>query len=238
MPDLGPLVSAVFDVLGPVLRAALKTLLRTVAGMLILAGLCTSLAVWFASRDSAWAGVVTGVCCVALSGAATGLLAVKNAILRGVLEGVRSLGLGAKTVKAIFSLLGVTESSTHGERGGLVTHAAERIPLRDAEARLRRAAQALLQERSSQSGARGWLAKKLLGATVEKVERLTLARFHADDSGHGGIDLAKVQAELAASADTLLALQIEAQAQRLTRLIAIGYMLTVALIAVLATEAF
>jgi hypothetical protein len=174
---------------------------------------------------------------VALSGIATGALAVKNAVLRGLLEGVRSLGLGAKTVKAMFGLLGVTDNSTHGERGGRVTQAAERIALRDAEARLRRAAESLLQEPSSQRGARGWLAKKLLGATVEKVERLTLARFRADESAHGGIDLAKVQAELASNVDMLLALQIEAQAQRLTRLIAVAYVLAVALIALIASEA-
>lgn len=238
MPDLGPLVSALFDVFGPVLRAALKALLRTVAGMLILASLCTCFAVWYAAQDSAWAGLATAVCGLALGGVATGLLAVKNAILRGVLEGVRKLGLGAKTVGAIFSFLGVTESSRHGERGGLVTQTAERVPLRDAEARLRGAAEALLRERSTQSGMGGWLAKKLLSTVVDKVQRLTLAQFHADNSLHGGIDLAKVQAELATSADTLLAAQVEAQAQRLTRVIAVGYMLVVALIAVTMRTAF
>jgi hypothetical protein len=238
MPDLGPFVSAFLDVFGPVLRAAFKAMLRTIAGMLILAGFCTSLAVWFAGRDSAWGGLVTAACCLVLSGVATVMLAIKNAILRGVLEGVRKLGLGAKTVNAIFSYLGVTDNTTHGERGGLVTHAAERVPLRDAEARLRGAAESLLRERSSQSGVRGWLSKKLLHATVEKVESLTLARFHADAGAHGGIDLGKVQAELAASADHVLAAQIEAQAQRLTRMVAVLYMLAVFLIAAVVTEVF
>jgi hypothetical protein len=238
MPDLGPFAGALFDLLGPVLRAALKTLLRTIAGMLILAGLCSALAVWYATSTSGWAGLVTAACCLALSGVATGMLAIKNAVLRGVLEGARSLRLGEKTVGAIFGFLGVTQGSSHGERGGVVTHAAERIPLRAAEARLREAAEALLRERSSQPGMRGWLSKKLLTATVEKVERLTMARFHAEESAHGGIDLAKVQGELAGSVDILLAQQIEAQARRLTRLIALGYMLAVALVAVLVTAAF
>jgi hypothetical protein len=238
MPDLGALVSPLFDLFGPVLRVALRALLRTVFGMLILASVCSALAVLYAARESVLGGLVTAAFCLVLSGVATGLLAAKNAVLRGVLEGVRSLGLGAKTVTAIFSYLGVTDASTHGERGGLTAKVAERIPLREAEARLRSAAESLLHERSTQTGVRGWLARKLLGAIVEKVERLTLARLHAMDSDHGGIDLAKVRAELATSADTLLARQIEAQMQRLTRLVAIGYMLSVALVAVVAGAAF
>jgi len=238
MPDLGPAVVALLDVLGPVLRPALKALLRTVAGMAVLAAGCTGLAVWFSWQHSMGCGLTTAACCLALSVVTTGALATKNAVLRGLLEGVRGLGLGAKMMNALFGSLGVTESSPHGERGGLGLRAAEKVPLREAEARLRKAAQSLLHGRSIQGGLRGWLSKKLLTATVERVERYSLARLRADASAHGGIDLLKLQAELASTIDDGLARQLEVQAQRITLLVGGGYVLLEAVIAVVVIEAF
>jgi hypothetical protein len=163
-------------------------------------------------------------------GAMTGLLAVKNAVLRGVLAAVAQLGLGKRAVLLVFSRLGVDDAGAHGERAGTLGRAAERVPLREAEQQLTQVVLSLLAERSGKSGVRAWVARGLLATVLARVQAFTLARFREDGAQHGGVDLVKVRDELGGSVDGLIATQVLAQLNRLNVVVVAGYAAFVALL--------
>jgi hypothetical protein len=147
------------------------------------------------------------------------LLAVKNAVLRGLLAGVEKTQLGAKAVGLVFGQLGVRDEAT-----GAVAQLAQRVPLREAEAKLTGVVEGVLKARAEQRGLRAWVARGVLSAVVVRVQALTLARFRSEDLAHGGIDLLRVRDELVLAADALIVTQVNQQALRLTGLVAFGYL--------------
>lgn len=161
----------------------------------------------------------------------TGILAVKNAILRGLLHGIGRLKLGAKVLRIVFDQLGVTDDSSQGERAGVIGRTVERIPLRVAEDRLRSAVHGLLQQRAAQTGLRAWFARNLMNATLERVEALTLSRFRADDAKLEGVDLRVVRDELGDGIDAAIGNQVVAHLNRLNLLIAGLYVILSGLVA-------
>jgi len=232
MPDLGPVFGALLDLFGPVIGAALKALLKTVFGMVLLGAVVTVTTVYFAAQGSWLRALIAAALSLVALAIVTGILAVKNAIMRGLLHGLKKLQLGNKVLMLVFNQLGVTEKSTQGERAGAVGRAVEKLPLRDAEAKLSGAVLSLLAERAGKTGVRAWLSRKLIEAALTRIETLTLARFREEDSRTGGVDLLVVRDELAASIDGTLAGMINAQLNKLNLLVAGLYVVFAVLIAI------
>lgn len=233
MPDLGPVFGALLDLFGPVIGAALKALLKTVFGMALLGAVVTLTTVYFAAQGSWLRGSIAAVLSLVALAIVTGILAVKNAIMRGLLHGLKKLELGKRVLTLLFNQLGVTEKSTQGDRAGSVGRAVEKLPLRDAEAKLSGAVLSLLGERAGKTGLRAWLARKLIEATLKRIEAITLARFREEDSRTGGVDLLVVRDELASSIDGTLAGTLSAQLNKLNLLVAGLYVLFAIAIAAL-----
>ncbi len=232
MPDLGPVFGALLDLFGPVIGAALKALLKTVFGMALLGAVVTVTTVYFAAQGSWLRGLIAAVLSLVALAIVTGILAVKNAIMRGLLHGLKTLQLGTRVLTLLFNQLGVTENSKQGERAGAVGRTVERLPLRDAEAKLSGAVLSLLAERAGKTGVRAWMARKLIEAALTRIEAITLARFREQDSRTGGVDLLVVRDELAASIDGTLASGIAAQLNKLNILVAGLYVVFAVLIAI------
>ncbi|MEW6433975.1 MAG: hypothetical protein AB1730_20940 [Myxococcota bacterium] len=220
MPDLGPAVGALLKVFGPVIGAALKALLRTVVGMVLLGVVVTIATVAYVAQGS-WVrgGIAAALVLVALA-IVTGILAVKNAVMRGLLHGLQKLALGKRVLGVLFAKLGVTEDSTQGERAGAIGRTLERVPLRDAETKLRGAVNAVLSERAEKTGVRAWMARKLIAAAVTRIEAITLARFRTQDAKAGGVDLLVVRDELSTTIDETLASTIASKLNALNLAVA------------------
>lgn len=231
MPDLGPAVGALLEVFGPVIGAALKALLRTVFGMVLLGVVVTVATVAFVSQGAWQRGVLAAVLLLIALVVVTGVLAVKNAVMRGLLHGLQKLALGRRVLGVLFAKLGVTEDSAQGERAGAIGRTVERLPLRDAEARLRGAVNAVLSERAEKTGVRAWLARKLIASAVTRIEAITLARFRSQDMKTGGVDLLVVRDELSTTIDQTLASTIASKLNVLNVAIAGLYVLLAATIA-------
>ncbi|MBL8953451.1 MAG: hypothetical protein JNK82_21935 [Myxococcaceae bacterium] len=231
MPDLGPVFGALLDAFGPVIGAALKALLKTVFGMVLLGAVVTGTTVYFAAQGSWLRGLIAAALSLVALGVVTGILAVKNAIMRGLLHGLQKLQLGTRVLKLVFNQLGVTEESTQGERAGSVGRVVEKLPLRDAEARLSGAVNGLLAERAAKTGLRAWLARKLVESALQRIERITLAKFRSEDAKTGGVDLLVVRDELAAGIDGTLASTISGQLNKVNILVAGLYVVFAVVIA-------
>ena len=231
MPDLGPVFGALLDLFGPVIGAALKALMKTVLGMVLLGFVVTSATVYFAAQGSWVRALVAAVLSIVALAVCTGILAVKNAIMRGLLHGLTRLSLGTRVLKLLFNQLGVTENSTQGERAGAIGRTVEKLPLRDAEAKLSGAVKSLLDERAGKTGVRAWMARKLIEAALTRIESITLARFRSEDAKAGGVDLLVVRDELAAGIDTTLAKGISASLNKVNLLIAGLYVVFAVVIA-------
>jgi hypothetical protein len=229
MPDLGPAVGAFLELLSPILGPVVKAFFRTTFGMVFLVLCCLGISVTLAAHGSVLRGVIAGVGCAALGAFVTFFLALKNAVLRGLVAAVERVTFGARAVKLIFSKLGIDDASE--SHGGLLG-TAERMPLRQAEEKVRGVVMGLLNERAQKSGLRAWLARKIMASVLDRVETLTLARFRSEDAAKGGVDLRVVRDELGASVDGLIARQVTAQANRLTAMVAIAYSVATVLIGI------
>jgi hypothetical protein len=217
MSDLGPAVGAFLEVFGPVLGVALRSLVSTALGLAVFCVACATGSAWLAADGSWTRGLVAGGLCLLGGVAVTGVLAVKNGVLGGLLAAVEKVALGGRAVRLIFGQLGV------GDETGAVGALVERVPLGDAEARLKAVIERLLAERAAKSGLRAWLARATMAAIFLRVETFTLARFRADASAGGGVDLRLVRDQLGSSIDSLIAGEVRAQLRRLNVLVAGAY---------------
>ncbi len=220
MPDLGPAFGALLELFGPVVGEALKALLRTVFGMVLLGAAVMACTVGYAAQGSWLRGLIAGGLCAVALAVVTGILAVKNAVMRGLLHGIERLGLSAKLLRILFDQIGVTEASEQGERAGAVGRAAERVPLAQAEKRLRGAVEGLLGQRAAKTGVRAWMARKVMAGTLVRVEAVTLTRFREDDAKLGGVDLKLVRDELGAGIDGAIGRSIASKLNALNIVIA------------------
>jgi hypothetical protein len=209
MPDLGPLAGALMELLRP----ALKALLGTAVGMAIFSIALAGGSFYLAAQGGSTGGaVLAGILALVVGAIFGGILSLKRAVLSALLSGLSRLALGSRVLGVVFSRIigvaGVAGDGAAGDRGGAVARTVERLPLADAEARLRGAVSSLLAE-----GESGWLRRRLRERLLESVERVTLARFRAEGAG---VDLLKVRDELAGQIDGLLAAQIGAVMTKLT----------------------
>jgi hypothetical protein len=233
MPDLGPVFGALLELFGPVIGAALKALMKTVFGMVLLGALVTSVTVYEAAQGSWLRALIAAVLSLVALAIITGMMAVKNAVMRGLLHGLKTLNLGTRLFTMLFDKLGVTEESKKGDRAGALGRAVERIPLQQAEERLSNAVLSVLAERAGKTGFRAWLAGKLISSAVERIQSITLARFRSENAKAGGVDLIVVRDELIVTIDKTLAGMISAQLNKLNFVFATLYVVFAVAIAVL-----
>jgi hypothetical protein len=225
MPDLGPAFAGLLELFGPIIGAALKALLRTVFGMVLLGVCVTGATVYFAAQGSWTRGAIAaGLSLIALV-IVTGMLAVKNAVGRGLLLGLEKLSLGKRVLTMVFNRIGVTDESDHADRAGAAGRLAEKLPLREAEEKLTNAVNGMLAEGAGKGGVRGWMMTKLLNATLVRVQALTLTRFRSDTNSASGIDLRVIRDELAGVIDGKLSSTVASKLNLLNLMIAGVYVL-------------
>jgi hypothetical protein len=198
MPDLGPLVEALF----PLVRTALGIALRTTIGMVALGLALAGGAFWLAAEGSWLRGLLAALLAFVLCAVLGGVLAIKRAVLGALAAGSRRSRVGERTVGLLFDRM--------AEHVGFV----ERLPLAQAEQALRRAIQGLL---AAEGG--NWLQRRLRASLLEKVEAITLARLRAEG---GGVDLQRVRADLCATVDARLLETLRGAVSRLTLLLVLA----------------
>lgn len=211
MPDLAPVVGGLFDLLTPILGPALRAFLRTTAGMLLLGLVLAGASFYWAAQGSVLRGALACALAFGLCAAIGFVLAGKRAVGRGLLHGVQRLGLGQRLLGTIFDRL----------PGSKAARSVETLPLAQAEARLAEAVHGLLAAQEQGGGLGGWLRRKLQARMLLGVQQLTLARFRQAGSEATGIDLVKVRGELAGSVDRLLGDKIHSAVQSATVLLVV-----------------
>jgi len=187
---------------------ALRVLLRTAAGMMLLAVVLSG-AAFLVAFDGSWLRGALAVALVLVEVAVVGaVLSVKRAVLGGLAGGLERQHLGRSAALLLFSPQGPL---------GRASAAAERVPLAEAEQKLGAAAQSMVGEAAQRRGLRGSLARRIQERLAGMIQQVTLARFRADAAEHGGgVDLAQVGAEIGDRADALLSARVRGAGNRLT----------------------
>jgi hypothetical protein len=195
MPDLGPLAGELAELFKPMLRSALGAFFRTAAGMLLLGLGAAGLSAWIAGGASPVRGLFGVAVTLVIFAVLGGLLVVKRAVGKALIEGLRRFGVGRRVSELLFAqMLGVSAEAAQGERGVGLARVAEQLPLAEAEERLSRAVHTLTAPRPGKK--QRWLARIVERRMIATVERYTLDRFRDEARTTGGVDLIKVQQEL------------------------------------------
>jgi hypothetical protein len=182
------------------LRAFVTTLAAFAAAGAVLAGV----AYYFLREPKLAYGILGAVVALAESLATGFFLGLARAKAATVAHALGKLRLGRSLVALVFDrMLGVAGGDP-GERDGKVARGLERVPLAKAEEWLTRAARGVIGEPESV----GWLRRRVRTALTKAVHRYTLARFRADGTAHGGVDLLKVRGELEDTIDDALVAKV------------------------------
>ncbi len=191
---------------GRLLLVALRSFLVTVVAFTALGLVLAAVSWYWMSRTHAVYGLVAGVVALLEAVALGIILGGKRALVMALVEGLRTYRLGGTVVGLLFRrVLGASAEAPAGERGAWLARAAERVPLAQAEARLNGAVSTVLAAPGEGGGALGWGRRRLQARLVAAVGKYTLARFREEGAKEGGVDLVKVQAELATRVDNALA---------------------------------
>lgn len=186
MPDLGPLAGAVVSLVG----AAVSSFLHTILALAALGVALATGASLIAADGSVLRGILGAALALTVTCALGVPLAARRAVLAALLDGVRRHGVGRAAVDLVFE---------RAQLGKTV----ERVPLAEAERRVRTAVAAI--GRPAGSGLGGWVRRRLEQRLLRLIETITLARFR---EGGADLDAAAVRAELGQRADELLARRI------------------------------
>ncbi|WP_394830580.1 hypothetical protein LVJ94_29145 [Pendulispora rubella] len=230
MAPLGAIAGSAYEIVGPLVGRALRAFLTTLLGMAALTVVMAG-AAFFTSRgaagaDAPWLRWAVPVLVALVAGAVLAvLLASKRAIAMALVEGLGRFRLAERLVRSVFAKLG----------DGQLARGLERLPLADAEHRLRSAVQAMLGQRAEKGG---FFATRIHDAALRQVERLTLAKFREANARTGGVDLALVRDELAQRGDELLRDAILDRATKLTYMVAAAYVAGVLVVAYTVREFF
>ena len=223
MADFGALWKGATTLAG----VALRTFARTVAGMVLLGIVLAGVSYYLAAQASVFRGILAAFVALAVCTVAGFVVAGQRAVAVALLRGLHEYRLGEGLLRLLFErLLGVSDEQAHGQRGGIVAKAAERVPLAQAETRLTDAATALLRTPAAGGGLTGWLRRKVQGRLLRAVERVTLAEFREQGAAHGGVDLVKVQHDLGQRIDGLVADRVGGGAVTMTILALVLAILT------------
>lgn len=216
MPDLAPVVGALFDLIGPLLGTALRTFLGTAAGMFVLG---IGLAIYgfrTAAEAGGWKGLLAALASLGIALALGVVLAGKRAIGKALARGIQGGQLGRRTVGMLFErMLGLDTGGDKGERGGSLARTLERLPLAEAETRLASAVRSLVDAPPDARGLKAKLARKIQLKLLDLVEKVTVARFRQEGQA-GGIDLALVRDELSDRMDQMLSERVQGALARVT----------------------
>jgi hypothetical protein len=212
MADLGPALGALGELAAPLLGRALRAFIATTFGMLTL-GVLVAVGSVYALGDKGGKHMLLGALCAVLLFTVGGFaLAGQRAVGSALLEGLKRAQLGTRTVRALFDALAATRGA----------QALERLPLAQAEEKLRAVAHQIITSPVEGGGLRASLGRKIRNGLVEKVEALTVKRFRAEGADAGGIDVKRIGEELAAKADDALADQVRGLMTRATLVIVLG----------------
>lgn len=172
MPDLGPLV----DVAAPLGAAAVKSLLETTAGAVVLTVVTTAGCFMIAYDGSPLRGLLAAVLVVVVGIVVGTVLAVKTAVVGAIRAGIERLALGRRLSERVFAKLEGTAVAEH----------AERVPLAQAEQMLRGA---IGNVRREDLAGKSWAVRKVGDKVLSAIETLTLTRFREEGRTTGGIEM-------------------------------------------------
>ena len=202
---------AIIELVGSAASEALKAFLRTALGMLVLAFVLSGVAFAIAFEGVWWRGALAVLLTLVNAAVIGGILSVKRAVLGALASGLQQQHLGQRAARMVFS------------PDGPLGKAAERVPVAEAERRLRAAVEGILGQRAQQTGVRARFARGIQTRLLLGVEQVTLARFRSDAAEHGGgVDLARVGVELGDRADQLLFSKVRGAANKLTAALVLG----------------
>lgn len=175
------------------LWTAVRAFLVTLA-ILTIAGVLFAWVAYQAVRELSWIYCVAAPLLALVESIALGIvLGYKQAITAAVIEALRTLRLAGALVKIIFEkMLAISDDGPQAGRGEKLESALTKLPLRNAEARLAAATQAILGD----PGESSFFRKIIRNWLVKLVHRYTLRRFRKEDAEHGGIDVVKAKNEL------------------------------------------
>jgi hypothetical protein len=200
------------------LRSFLGTLL-----IVFLAGVVLAAVSAYLLRDHPLYASIAAVIALAEALASGIVLGGKRALVMALVHGVRSFHLGRSAVRLVFErLLGVSAADPFGERGGMA-RLAERLPLAQVERSLTSVAERLGAEEQG-----GRLRRTIHARLIGMVRKYTLARFREENARHGGVDLARVQAELEEKIDDRLVSRLRSGLNLWTAAVVCGLPLVVA----------
>jgi hypothetical protein len=219
MPDLGPVAEALAPVVSEIVGPILKVLLKTAAGMIFLTLLVAGVS-YEVAADGNWkhglAGMALGLVTCGICG---GLLTAKRVALSAVKAAIQKARLGKKMLALVFErMLAVNAKDNFMERGGSVAKTVERLPLAQAEARLKSVVDSLVDAPEAGGGFRGWIKRSVQEALVRRVEAVTLAEFRESGAGEGGVDLAVTHHKLGDLVDNKIVAGIDAAMLKVTAL--------------------
>jgi hypothetical protein len=191
-----------------------------------LAGVVLAVASYYFLRDLHWVyGLIAVAAALVESLIAGVMLGAKRGIAMAVVQSLEKLQLGRVITHSAFDkMLGVTEGNDAGERGHVVTKAAERVPLAQANEKLH----AAIVKLTGEAQGAGWLRRKIQAWLMDAVEKFTLAQFRDENAQHGGVDLVKVRDELERRVDQALVERVRGGVKMVTMLVMIGLPLLVA----------
>jgi len=212
MSDLSARVTPAYEAAAPLVTAALRTFVGTVLTMVFAALAASGLSYAIgASRGAPTHGLVSALLTLVLFGFVGGLLAVKRAVVRAALAGVRQGSLGRKMTSAIFSRMRELNALDGRLERGLA-----RVPLAQAEASLKRAAQAMFEERARRGGVRGWVLNAVHSRLIRRIEAMTLVSLREESARTGSIDLELASQALGAQIDEGIVQVFEASLTKMT----------------------
>lgn len=206
MPDLGPAAGALLEIGAPLVGRAFRAFAGSVLGGFVLAVLVAAGCWHVASERSATHGALAVVISLALFAVATVLVAGKRAVFAALIHAAGAARLGERAMALVFDRLVATET------GVAAAQAAERLPLADAEAKLRRVVDALVRE----DAGGGFVRSRVRRALLERVELVTLAELRVQGAPTGGVELSRVRAALSGRIDGLVVGSLEGAALKIT----------------------
>lgn len=200
---------------------AMRGLLKTALGTMVLAFVLAGIAFWIAFDGSWPRGVLAAVLVLMEAGVIGAILTAKRAVLSGLAGGLRSQHLGQRAASLLLS------------PDGPMGRVAGAIPVAEAERRLRLAVDSMLGLAAQREGIRASIARAIQERLLRMIEQVTLARFRADAAEHGGgVDITKVCEEIGNRADELLLGQVRGVANRLTAILVLASTAIAVLVAV------
>jgi len=223
MADYRSLLESTAGLAWVAIRTFLATLLLlTVAGS-VLAG-CA----YYALREQPLYGVLAAALALLEALAAGVMLGGRRALVAASGHGLRKFALGRSSVRFVFErLLGVSPEQVPGERAGRVARTLERLPLAQAEQRLRDIIGQITAAPPGGGGVSGWLRRRVQAALFGLVGKYTLARFRQEGADEEGVNLVKVQADLEERIDDLLAAKLRGGVSLWTWIVVVGLPLLV-----------